>query len=123
MNEQYPTRFEHAAILTEDPANPTADTMVVEGEKIAWVGRAKDLPACYAGDACTAVDLAGARLARRQGNRALQLWPKLCKQLQKRILPDAGWAGEQNQFSAAHSPPPASEPSELNRVKIVSVCK
>ena len=62
MSEQQPTRFEHAAILTEDPANPTADTMVVEGEKIAWIGRAEDLPEPYAGDACTAVDLAGARV-------------------------------------------------------------
>ena len=62
MSEQQPTRFEHAAILTEDPANPTADTMVIEGEKIAWIGRAEDLPEPYAGDACTAVDLAGARV-------------------------------------------------------------
>ena len=62
MSETIPTRFENAAILTEDPARPRADTMVVQGGSIAWVGWADDVPERFAGDACRAVDLAGARV-------------------------------------------------------------
>lgn len=57
-----PIRFENARIWTADPACPEADTMVVEGERIAWVGSAADLPAAYAGQACRAVDLQGRRV-------------------------------------------------------------
>ena len=62
MSETIPTRFENAAILTEDPACPRADTMVVQGGSIAWVGWADDVPERFTGDACRAVDLAGARV-------------------------------------------------------------
>ena len=62
MDSSKPIRIEHAAILTEDPSNPHADTMVIDGERIAWVGWADELPQTYAGDACETVDMDGARV-------------------------------------------------------------
>lgn len=62
MDTERPIRFENARILTEDPSCAHADTMVVDGETIRWVGRRRDLPAELGGDACEAVDMAGARV-------------------------------------------------------------
>lgn len=55
-------RFENARIATQDPTAPQADTMVVDGERIAWIGFSTDIPPVYAGSACKAVDLGGARV-------------------------------------------------------------
>lgn len=62
MDTCKPIRFEHALIATQDPDTPHADTMVVDGERIAWIGWAADLPSAYAGAACETVDLGGARV-------------------------------------------------------------
>ena len=61
MAETERTRFAHGRILTEDPAQPQADTMVVENGRIAWVGWEHDLPETYAGGGCRVEDLDGAR--------------------------------------------------------------
>lgn len=38
--------FENARIFTSDDENLYADTMIVEGGKVAWIGRREDMPAC-----------------------------------------------------------------------------
>ncbi len=62
MTEAERTRFTRGRILTEDPAQPEADTMVVENGRVAWIGWEHDLPEAYAGGACQVEDLNGARV-------------------------------------------------------------
>lgn len=60
----------NAKILTEDPASPNADAMLVEGERIAWIGMLDQAPASVAhfatdnaaDGAVEVIDLAGARV-------------------------------------------------------------
>lgn len=54
------TRFVNGRILTQDPDAPRADTMIVEGERILWVGDAGALPEELAADGGRVVDLGGA---------------------------------------------------------------
>lgn len=54
------TRFVNGRILTQDPDAPRADTMIVEGERILWVGDAGALPEELAADGGRTVDLGGA---------------------------------------------------------------
>ena len=62
MSDAKRTLIAHAAILTEDPARPRADAMVIEGERIAWIGALDDVPADALRDLDETVDLDGARV-------------------------------------------------------------
>lgn len=54
------TRYTNGKIWTADPDRPQADTLVVEGERILWIGDGHDLPQGLS--ACPEVDLDGARV-------------------------------------------------------------
>ena len=62
MSDMRRVLYTNAAILTEDPACPHADAMLVDGERIAWIGALDDAPRQAAAIADEVVDLGHARV-------------------------------------------------------------
>ncbi len=62
MTEAPRTLFVNARVETADASLPEADAFLVEGEDLAWVGRAADAPARPCDMADEVVDLGGARV-------------------------------------------------------------